>query len=80
MPKAPPATPWGRFRASRRGWWSFLLLAGVFAVSLAADWIAPDPGRTYGPEAIEPYLRPEAISGGHYPVAAAEYAAKEVGE
>ncbi len=44
-------------------------------MSLAADWIAPDPGRTFGPEAIEPYLRPEKISGGHYPVAAAEYTA-----
>ena len=75
MRKNPPSTPWGRFRASRRGWWSFLLLAGIFAVSLCADWIAPDPGKTFGPEAIEPYLRPEKVSGGHYPVAAAEYAA-----
>ena len=73
MPFRPPTTPWGRFRASRRGWWSLLLLAGIFAVSLAADWIAPDPGKTFGPEAIEPFLRPEKISGGHYPVAAAEY-------
>ena len=73
MRKRPPATPWGRFRANRRGWWSFLLLAGIYTVSFFAGAIAPDPGVTYGPEEIEPHLRPEKISGGHYPVAAAEY-------
>ena len=74
MPKRPPATPWGRFRASRRGWWSLWLLAAIYAASFLAGPIAGDPGATFGPEAIEPYLRPEKISGGHYPVAAAEYA------
>ena len=73
--KPPPSTPWGRFRANRRGWWSLWLLAGLYALSFFAPVLAPDPGLTYGPEAIEPYLRPEKISGGHYPVAAAEYAA-----
>ena len=73
MPKLPPSTPWGRFRASRRGWWSLWLLAAIYAASFLAGPIAGDPGATFGPEAIEPYLRPEKISGGHYPVAAAEY-------
>ena len=77
MPKAPPATPWGRFRASRRGWWSLWLLAAIYAASFLAGPIAGDPGATFGPEAIEPYLRPEKISGGHYPAAAAEYTTVE---
>ena len=39
-----PATRqrWARFRRLRRGWWSFWILLGAYAVSLFSEWIAND--------------------------------------
>ena len=33
---------WARFRGMRRGWWAFWILAGVYGLSLGAEWIAND--------------------------------------
>ena len=79
---------WARFRANRRGWFSLWIFAALYLLSLCAPLVSREPGGAFpvpplfksgphtvwGPEEIEPWLRPVRGSGGRWPVAAAEYA------
>lgn len=85
---------WARFRANRRGWRSLQVFAALYALSLCAPLVSREPGGAFpipplfksgphtvwGPEEIEPWLRPVRGGGGSWPVAAAEYAPGSGGE
>ena len=85
---------WARFRANRRGWRSLVVFAAIYALSLCAPLVSREPGGAFpvpplfksgphtvwGPEEIEPWLRPVRGGGGSWPVAAAEYAPGPDGE
>ena len=72
LPQLSPPTRqrWRLFRANRRAWWSFVLLAALFALGLAAPLICPYGSReVLNPAAFEPYrhttltLAPDAATG-----------------
>ncbi|MEI8241905.1 MAG: ABC transporter permease subunit [bacterium] len=60
LPQLAPLTRtrWRRFRNNRRAGWSFMLLAALFALGLAAPLICRyGPRETMDPAAFEPYRR-----------------------
>jgi len=72
LPQLSPLTRkrWRLFRANRRAWWSFVLLAALFALGLAAPLICPyGPREVLNPVAFESYrhttltLAPDAATG-----------------
>ena len=76
MPRWFRSSPaWARFRANRRGWWSLWLFVALYAASLCAGLFCGSPHEVFPASVLDPYLRPAVVSAGHYPVAAAEFAA-----
>ena len=72
LPQLSPPTRkrWRQFRGNRRAWWSFALLAALFALGLAAPLICPyGPREVLDPAAFDPYrhailtLAPDAAAG-----------------
>lgn len=63
---SPQRLMWRRFRHHRRGFWSMILLAALYGLSLLAQWICVDPYAPLEVEAFEPYrvatatIRPES--------------------
>jgi microcin C transport system permease protein len=72
---------WRNFRANRRGWWSLWLFAGLFAVTLFAEFVANDKPLLvrYGGAFHVPVLRsyPETRFGGFFETEA-DYSDPEV--
>ena len=86
------ASPFARFRANKRGWWSLWIFVSLYVLSLCAELVSADPSANphalfksgphtvWGAEEIEPWLRPVSRSDGRWPVAAAQYAFADDGE
>jgi hypothetical protein len=72
LPQLSPLTRkrWRQFRHNRRAWWSFVLLASLFALGLSAPWVCPHgPREVMDPAAFEVYrqttltLTPDTAAG-----------------